>query len=233
MSTAPSVEKGEQTYVCTSLKMLAMKTPMETRGTAPKLWPRSPITEIQGLVGTPLSTPLWLPAMGVPRGSTTESQGMEWMSTGARVSDWDCMLYSLNPHNRRPGHTHTLTGHIIPDLKIASLIRIRPLCKVGCKVIFDNEKCDVVYKGRVILRGYKDPSTDLWTLPITKEGMRTTPSQNDLPRPCPEISRAPHPPLAIYEGASFLHSVQTRANNIKFAHQSLYNPKLSTLLKAT
>jgi hypothetical protein len=76
-------------------------------GTDPKLWPRSPITKIQGLVGIPLSMPPCLPATGVPRGSTTESQGMEWMSTGARVSDWDCMLYNLNPLNWRPGHTHT------------------------------------------------------------------------------------------------------------------------------
>ncbi len=43
-----------------------------------------------------------------------------------------------------PGLPIILTGHILPDLKIASLIGIRPLCKVGCKVIFDNEKCDVV-----------------------------------------------------------------------------------------
>jgi hypothetical protein len=80
-----------------------------------------------------------------------------------------------------PGLPMTLTGHIIPDLKNASLIGIRPLCKVGCTVIFDNDKCNVMYDGRVILRGYKDPATDLWTLPITKEGMRTTPSQNDSP----------------------------------------------------
>ena len=106
-----------------------------------------------------------------------------------------------------PGLPVTLTGHIILDLKTALLIGICPLCKVGCKVVFDNEKCDVVYKGRVILRGYKDPSTDLWTLPITNEGMQTTPSQIDLPRPCPSIGCAPHPPHAIYEGALFLHSI--------------------------
>jgi hypothetical protein len=50
-----------------------------------------------------------------------------------------------------PGLPIILTGHIIPDLKIASLIGIRPLCKVGCKVVFDNEKCDVAYKGNIIL----------------------------------------------------------------------------------
>jgi hypothetical protein len=27
----------------------------------------------------------------------------------------------------------TLAGHIIPDLKIASLIGVCPLCKVGCR----------------------------------------------------------------------------------------------------
>ncbi len=60
----------------------------------------------------------------------------------------------------------TLTGHIVPSLTIASLIGIRPLCKAGCRVTFDNTKCDVIFKGKVILRVFKDPSTDLWTLPI-------------------------------------------------------------------
>jgi hypothetical protein len=127
----------------------------------------------------------------------------------------------------------TLTGHIIPDLKIASLIGIRPLCKVGCKVIFDDKTCNVVYKGNIILRGYKDPATDLWTLPITRKGMRTTPSLHNLPRPCPSISCAPHPPRKQFEGVSFLHSVRTPANNVKFIHQALCNPKISTLLRAT
>jgi hypothetical protein len=74
---------------------------------------------------------------------------------------------------------------------------------------------------------------DLWTLPITNEGMRTTPSHINLPQPCPGIGRAPHPPHNISEKAAFLHSIRTRANNVKFAHQSLCNPKISTLLKAT
>jgi hypothetical protein len=106
-----------------------------------------------------------------------------------------------------PGLPIILTGHIIPDLKIASLIGIRLLCKVGCKVIFDNEKCDVVYEGNIILQGYKDPTMDLWTLPITNKGMRTTPSQNDLPQPCPGIGHAPHPPMGQQERALFLHSM--------------------------
>ncbi len=69
-----------------------------------------------------------------------------------------------------------LTGHIVPSLKIASLIGIRPLCKAGCKVLFDNKKCEVSYNKKVILTGSKDPSTDLWTMPIPRGGVGTTPT---------------------------------------------------------
>ncbi len=60
-----------------------------------------------------------------------------------------------------PGLPRILTGHIVPSLKIASLIGVRPLCKAGCKVVFDNEKCEVWYNGTVILAGAKDPVTNL------------------------------------------------------------------------
>ena len=137
-----------------------------------------------------------------------------------------------------PGLPTVLTGHIVPSLTVASLIGIRPLCKAGCKVLFDDKKCDVIYNGHVILRGHKDPSTDLWTLPIGKEKVRTAPGPNILSRPGPCIGRAPHvvdslaselPAVAV---ATFTHSVRTRVNAIKFAHQSLCSPKISTLLKA-
>ncbi len=107
------VEEGEQTYLCASPKNACNEVLKGNDslgcGTAPKLWPRSPITKIHGLVGTPLSMPLWDSSTGVPKGRTTESQGMERMSTGARVSNWNRMLYNLNPLNWRPGHTHTHT----------------------------------------------------------------------------------------------------------------------------
>ncbi len=43
-----------------------------------------------------------------------------------------------------------LTGHIVPSLKVASLIGIHPLCKAGCKVVFDDEKCEVIFNNKVI-----------------------------------------------------------------------------------
>ncbi len=75
-----------------------------------------------------------------------------------------------------PGLPTVLTEHIVPGITIASLIGIRILCKAGCKVVFANEKCEVMYKKNIILRGYKDPTTGLWTLPIiNKESAKTAP----------------------------------------------------------
>jgi hypothetical protein len=65
-----------------------------------------------------------------------------------------------------PGLPKVLVGHVVPKLTIASLIGIKVLCDTGCKVLFTKNKCNVWYKGNIILCGKKDPSTDLWTLPI-------------------------------------------------------------------
>ncbi len=134
-----------------------------------------------------------------------------------------------------------LLGHIVPSLSIASLIGIRLLCQAGCKVIFDDRKCDVVFNGVVILCGYKDLSTDLWTLPNPTKKARNSNLENDAGScngRAPQSARISNlendadtrdPGTTL---ATFTHSVKTRANAVKFAHQSLCNPKISTLLKA-
>jgi hypothetical protein len=65
-----------------------------------------------------------------------------------------------------PGLPTVLTGHIASSLKVASLIGICPICKAGCKVLFDNKKCNVIFNGNVILQGVKDPVINSWTLPL-------------------------------------------------------------------
>ncbi len=129
-----------------------------------------------------------------------------------------------------PGLSTVLMGHIVPDLALALLVGICPHCKAGCWVIFDNDKWDVEFDGTIILRGYKDLSTDLWTLPITPDGIRST-----LPQSSPGLDRALHPNSTLHSGvqlASFTHSIHMRGNGVKFAHQSICNPKILTLLKA-
>ena len=76
-----------------------------------------------------------------------------------------------------PGLPMILTGHIVPGLSMASLMGIRVLCKAGCEVIFTDTKCEVKYPNKVILNGIKDPTTDLWTLPITPTAINETGSQ--------------------------------------------------------
>jgi hypothetical protein len=130
-----------------------------------------------------------------------------------------------------PGLPTILVGHIVPHLAVASLIGIWPLCKAGCTVTFDNDKCDVIFKNEVILRGFKDTATDLWTLPINPMLMQTAQQRSPpvIDRSLHDINTTIHPGVQL---ATFTHSVKTRANGVKFAHQSLCNPKISTLLKA-
>jgi hypothetical protein len=72
-----------------------------------------------------------------------------------------------------------LVGHVVPKLSIVSLIGIRVLCNTGCKVVFTKTSCSVIYDGRIILHGNKDPSTDLWTLQINVTNERVKTTQND------------------------------------------------------
>jgi hypothetical protein len=68
-----------------------------------------------------------------------------------------------------PGFPFMLVGHIVPEMKMASLLGIQVLCKAGCTVIFDDKKFQVIFNDKVILTGYKDPLSNLWTLPIYQE----------------------------------------------------------------
>jgi hypothetical protein len=120
-----------------------------------------------------------------------------------------------------PGLPKPLTGHVIPSLAMASLFGIRPLCNAGCVVIFHKDRVEVQYKGKIILVGPRNMSTDLWTLPIKQP---VVPTRALIPSEAHDAM-----PTAI---AAFTHSVRTRVNAVRFAHQSLGNPKISTLLKA-
>jgi hypothetical protein len=128
---------------------------------------------------------------------------------------------------RIPGLPTILTGHIMPDMTTASLFGIRILCKAGCKVIFDDEKCQVFYNNTDILLGFKDPASDLWTLPLlTDDSHRTSHGATSHLSSSPLFDDAPS------EVASFSYHRTTKENNVKFMHQSLCNPPKASLLAA-
>jgi hypothetical protein len=127
-----------------------------------------------------------------------------------------------------PSLPSILEGHIVLDLTVASLVGIRILCKAGCIIIFTKTACYIMYGGNIILTGYKDPSTDLWVLPITSDAilqqgqLGISPgsdsahqaTESTQPRAGPCMAHAPQPPLPIAntptwgELATFMHSVQ-------------------------
>jgi hypothetical protein len=120
-------------------------------------------------------------------------------------------------------------GHIIPDLSIVSLFGIQVLTDASCKVVFDPYHCTVKYNGRVILVGGKDLDTNLWTL-LGSTSMTSHCIDVAIPQAAPVYADA-HARLST-QIAFFTHTVQTKANSIRFAHQALCSPKVSMLLKA-
>jgi hypothetical protein len=88
----------------------------------------------------------------------------------------------------------------------------------------------VKYNGRVILVGGKDLDTNLWTLSLGSTSM-TSHCIDDAILPVALVYADAHAHLST-QIAFFTHTVQTKANSIRFAHQSLCSPKISTLLKA-
>ena len=101
----------------------------------------------------------------------------------------------------------TLTGHIIPDLSIALLFGIQVLTEAGCDITFTKGDCIIKYNGNIILKGKKDPSTDLWTLPLGKYDMTSQHSHSILlsvpccyrhPCPCsPNSMHSLHSPIIV------------------------------------
>jgi hypothetical protein len=66
-----------------------------------------------------------------------------------------------------PGLPVMLTGHIVPGMSMTLLMGIHILCKAECVVNFTDTTCEVIHNNKVILRGFKDPTTNLLMLPIT------------------------------------------------------------------
>ncbi len=104
------------------------------------------------------------------------------------------------------------------------------LTEVGCDVTFNKHKCTVQYNEKIILCGDKYPTTDLWTLPLGSVDMTTHRIKDTIPLAAPVVVDAhAHLPTPF---ACFTHTVQTKANSVRFLHQSRCSPRISTLLKA-
>mgnify|MGYP003325311313 CR=1 FL=1 len=110
------------------------------------------------------------------------------------------------------------TAHIVPGLAHTSLISIKVLIDAGCYVTYDSTSCKVFYKGQVVWRGTKEPSTGLWVLPMTP----TTP-----PTPTEQL------PMEHSEHyANNAYAMTSKQALIRYLHQCLFSPPKRTLTKA-
>jgi hypothetical protein len=116
-----------------------------------------------------------------------------------------------------------LRGHIIPNVSNASLVGIQALTDAGCKVIFDHEGCTVQYNGKIIISGGKDSATDLWTLPLGLNGMTSHHVHDEILPVAPVCTNA-HA-YHFMQIPFFTHTVQTKANSIRFAHHPFAAPR--------
>ena len=115
-------------------------------------------------------------------------------------------------------------AHIVPGLAHSSLISLRVLCAEGCEVEMDNNHCYIKYEGKVIWVGIKEPSTDLWILPLKANGRPPT-SKEDYITQRDDNSNFIHT-------ANNVHQLTSRESVVKFLHQCLFSPPKKTLLKA-
>jgi hypothetical protein len=120
---------------------------------------------------------------------------------GSKIKSTHCCDITI------PGLPIILKGHIVPSLSIASLIGVRVLCEAGCTVTFQKDHCDIIYKGNTILKGNKDPKTDLWTIPINAMNAppmhKTNTQQNMVQEHTAQFDTVQHT-------AHFSHSISTQ-----------------------
>jgi hypothetical protein len=130
------------------------------------------------------------------------------------------------------GLSVVLTGHIIRELSIAPLFGMVVLTEAGCKVQFDKSACMVWYNNKIIVKDGKAKAINLWTLPIgTNPSMSSHHNAVATPSTAP-VSVDAHAHYATMQIAFCMHTDQTKANSIRFVHQSLCSPRIYTLLKA-
>ena len=96
-------------------------------------------------------------------------------------------------------------AYVFKDMTIKPLLSTGVLCDAGCKALYEKNKLTVFFKDRVVLTGYRDPSTDgLWMVDLD-----------------PKIGRA----NAVYPTG-------TKAKLVAFYHACMCSPTPFSMIKA-
>ena len=97
--------------------------------------------------------------------------------------------------------------------------------------MFDEYKCRVYYKGKLVLTGGRGPVTELWQLPTnptTIHNVSTTLDHLDLEIPATTLNVGMQ---AIHQ-TSNLHTLPYTLNQLKHMRHSMFSPPIATLTSA-
>ena len=113
-------------------------------------------------------------------------------------------------------------GHRLPGL-VNNLLSVATLVDAGCNVYFHRTGCEVSFDGKVILRGWRDPSNRLWWVRITNDGW-TTNIRVVIPTDTPE---PPLIPLTTAPTTNPAHQVVTAPSSpLSGIHHGVVDPSL-------
>ena len=75
---------------------------------------------------------------------------------------------------------NNIEGHVLPDLKPASLLSIWQFCDNGCSAYFNKNKVYIIHNNTKILEGHRKNSNGMWIIPVPiKSSTATTNLQNN------------------------------------------------------
>ncbi|KAL7501873.1 hypothetical protein ACHAXN_001014, partial [Cyclotella atomus] len=117
-------------------------------------------------------------------------------------------------------------AHIVPNLAHSSLVSARKFCDAGCQVIFNVDECKVIYKDKTVLTGFRDVRTGLWKVPIDPS------SEPNKVLPHLDLYTPKHSPEQLQHLAANVYTLPFKQQQLKYMHQSFFNPPIHTLIKA-
>jgi hypothetical protein len=106
-------------------------------------------------------------------------------------------------------------AHLFPNLAHA-LLSIGLLCDHGCTAIFDKQHVKISYQNAIILKGYRDPDTNLWKVPLQPTAQ---------PDPTWILPHTKHRANSAYH-------TSTQTDLITYLHAACGSPVPSTWMKA-
>jgi hypothetical protein len=102
-------------------------------------------------------------------------------------------------------------GHILPGPSSHSLLSIAKFCDQGCDIRFSTNVCQVFLDNVLLLEGPRDPTTNLWLLPLCPN-----------PKEPPATGHMPH------LGIPHAYQTSTKADLLKYLHAAAFSPVPST-----